>query len=248
MTEEPTYNLTPAEQQLAQPVRTLKALLRHYAEGYRNFSGSDLRGVKLDIIEQEIQYLDLSEIILKESNLQAITINHSGTALKINLTGVDFSNCNLKGANLSSCMLDQCNFSNSDLRRANFRHSSCRGSDFIQAMLQDIATNQSADFTASNFTGANLRSLELSGTFLHANFRGCNFQKATFRNFNSEGADFSNSDLRGLQLPTPTTVTLRYSYYNDKTKFSENFDPIAMGMELLKDESDSENLNCADQN
>jgi uncharacterized protein YjbI with pentapeptide repeats len=239
MTEEPTSNLTLAEQQLAQPVRTLKALLRNYAEGYRNFSGSDLRGVKLDIIEQEIQYLDLSEIILKESNLQAITINHSGTALKVNLTGVDFSNCNLKGANLSRCTLDQCNFSNSDLRRANFSKSSCRGSDFIQAMLQDIATEY-GDFTASNFTGANLRSPYLSGTFLHANFRGCNFQKATLRNFNSEGADFSDADLRGIELPTPTTVSLRYSYYNHKTKFSENFDPIAMGMELLKDESDSE--------
>ena len=85
----------------------------------------------------------------------------------------------------------------------------------------------------------------LSGTFLHANFRGCNFQKATLRHLNSEGADFSDADLRGLQLPT-LTVTLRYSYYNHKTKFSENFDPIAMGMELLKDESDSEDLNCAD--
>ncbi|MEH2162623.1 MAG: pentapeptide repeat-containing protein [Nostoc sp.] len=237
MTEEPTSNLTLVEQQLAQPVRTLKALLRHYAEGYRNFSGSDLRGVTMNIIDKEIKYLDLSEIILKESNLQAI--NCSRSELKVNLTGVDFSNCNLKGANLSGCTLDQCNFSNSDLRRANFSQSSCRGSDFIQAILQGIAIGY-ADFTASNFTGANLRSLELSGTFLHANFRGCNFQKATFRNLNSEGADFSDADLRGLQLPTPTTVTLRYSYYNDKTKFSENFDPIAMGMELLKDESDSE--------
>ena len=137
MTEEPTSNLTLAEQQLAQPVRTLKALLRHYAEGYRNFSGSDLRGLTMNIIDKEIKYLDFSEIILKESNLQAI--NFSSTPLKVNLTGVDFSNCNLKGANLSGCTLDQCNFSNSDLRRANFSNSSCRGSDFIQAMLQDIA-------------------------------------------------------------------------------------------------------------
>lgn len=235
MTEEPTSNLTLAEQQLAQPVRTLKALLRHYAEGYRNFSGSDLRGVTMNIIDKEIKYLDLSEIILKESNLQAIKC--SRTDLKVNLTGVDFSNCNLKGANLANCTLDQCNFSNSDLRKANFGQSSCRGSDFIQAMLQDIAS-QYVDFTASNFTGANLRSLGLSGRFLHANFRGCNFQKTTLHHFDSEGADFSDADLRGLRLDT--CVSLRYSYYNHKTKFSENFDPIAMGMELLKDESDSE--------
>jgi len=236
MTEEPTSNLTLAEQQLAQPVRTLKALLRHYAEGCRNFSGSDLRGLTMNIFDKEIKYLDLSEIILKDSNLQAI--NFSRNQLKVNLTGVDFSNCNLKGAILSGCTLDQCNFSNSDLRRAHFGESSCRGSDFIQAMLQDIASGQSADFTASNFTGANLRSLGLSGRFLHANFRRCNLQKATLRYFDSEGADFSDADLRGLQLDT--YVSLRYSYYNHKTKFSENFDPIARGMELLKDESDSE--------
>ncbi|MEH1896849.1 MAG: pentapeptide repeat-containing protein [Nostoc sp.] len=235
MTEEPNSNLTLAEQQLAQPVRTLKALLRHYAEGYRNFSGSDLRGVTMNIIDKEIKYLDLSEIILKESNLEAI--NCSRTQLQVNLTGVDFGNCNLKGANLSGCTLDQCNFSNSDLRRANFSQSSCRGSDFIQAMLQGIGAEY-ADFTASNFTGSNLRSLSLAGRFPHANFRGCNFQKATLHHFNSEGADFSDADLRGLQLGT--SATIRYSYYNHKTKFSENFDPIANGMELLKDESDSE--------
>jgi len=30
---------------------------------------------------------------------------------------------------------------------------------------------------------------------------------------------------------------IRYSFYNNKTKFSEDFDPIATGMELLEDES-----------
>ncbi|BAY13400.1 pentapeptide repeat-containing protein [Calothrix sp. NIES-2098] len=239
MTEEFSCNLK-FSQQPTQPVRTLEALLKLYAQGHRNFSGSDLRGVTVNILDKEIKYLDLREIILKESNLTSIVLNRAAE-LKVDLTGADFSNCNLQGADLSSCRLDQCNFNNSDLRRANLSRSSCRGSDFIQANFQNIIISESHlnDFTASNFMDANFRSSYITGQFSHASFRGCNFHKATFKSFYSQGADFSDADLRDTQLPAPTTVDLRYSYYNTQTKFSKNIDPIAMGMELIEDESDS---------
>lgn len=235
MTKESTCNFTFSQQQPAQPVRTLEVLLKLYAQGHRNFSGSDLRGVTVNILEKEIKYLDLREIILKESNLTAIVLNRA-IDLKVDLTGADLSNCNLQGANLSNCRLDQCNFNNSNLRRANLAYSSCRGSDFIQANLKNIIINDSHlnDFTASNFTEANFCSSYLNGQFAHANFRGCNFNKASFKNFYSQGSDFSNADLRDIQLTS--TVDLRYSYYNHQTKFSKNIDPIAMGMELIENE------------
>ncbi|MEH1937710.1 MAG: pentapeptide repeat-containing protein [Nostoc sp.] len=233
MTEELTPIIMLSEQQPARPVRTLEALLRFYAEGHRNFSGSDLRGVTLNIIDKEIKSLDLREIILKGSNLTAIILSR----LKVDLTGSDLSNCNLQGAILHSCRLDQCNFSNSDLRRANLQSSSCRGSDFIQAKLQTTGS-ASGDFTASNFTKANFRSSDVAGNFSQANFCGSNFHKATLHHFDSPQADFSDADLRDIVLST--SVNIKYSYYNHKTKFSKNFDPIAMGMELIEDESDSE--------
>ncbi|MBD2207198.1 pentapeptide repeat-containing protein [Calothrix sp. FACHB-1219] len=239
MAEESTSNLT-FSQQPPQKVRTLEALLKLYAKGHRNFSGSDLRGVTVNILDQEVKYLDLSEIILRESNLTAIVFNRTPT-LKVNLTGADFSSCYLQGADLSSCRLDQCNFSNSDLTRANLARCSCRGSDFIQAKLQNIMMSEyDTDLTASNFTKANLTSSYLSGKFSNANFRGCNFYKVTFKSFYAQGSDFSDADLREIQLPAPTTVDLRYSYYNHQTKFSKNFDPIAMGMELIEDKSDED--------
>jgi len=234
MTEENTPSSEISEQQPAKPVRTLEALLRLYAEGHRNFSGSDLRGVTVDNIDKEIKYLDLREIIFKGSNLKAVVLNRS--YLKVDLTGSDLSDCNLQGVNLSHCRLDQCNFRNSDLRKSNLDHYSCRGSDFIQTKLQNIVFYAGADFTASNLTGSDFRGSSVAGNFSHVNFCGSNFQRAIFHHFSSEGADFSDSDLRSLNLET--CVSFKYSYYNNKTKFSENFDPIGMGMELLTDEKD----------
>lgn len=231
--EQPNDNLLFAEEQPARSVRTLEALLRLYAEGHRNFSGSDLRGVTVNIIAEDVKFLDLREINLRGSNLTAVVLNRS-TLLKVDLTGSDLSDCNLQGADLSNCRLDQCSFSNSDLKRTNLGHSSCRGSDFMQANLQNIMIyNSDADFTASNFTKANFQSTFLSGKFSHTKFCSSTLRKATFKNFYAQGADFSDADLRDIELPTPTTVDIRYSYYNQKTKFSSNFDPVAMGMELV---------------
>ncbi|MBE9206407.1 pentapeptide repeat-containing protein [Nostoc sp. LEGE 06077] len=215
-------------------------MLRLYTEGHRNFSNSDLRGVTGNIISQEIKSLNLREIILRRSNLTAVVLCRSAT-LKVDLTGSDLSNCNLQGADLSTCKLDQCNFSNSDLRRANLSRSSCRVSDFMKANLQNIMIyNNDTDFTASNFTEANFRSTYLSGKFSHTKFCKSNLRKATFKSFYSQGADFLDADLRDIELPTPTTVDIRYSYYNQKTKFSPDFDPIEMGMELIEEITDLE--------
>lgn len=240
MVEESTSNLT-FSQQPPQKVRTLEALLKLYAKGHHNFSGSDLRGATVNIVEKEIKYLDLSEIILSESNLTAIVFNRT-PELKVDLTGADFTNCNLQGADLSCIRLDQCNFTNSNLKRINLSRSSCRGSDFIRANLQNFIISDSslADFTASNFTEANFRLSYLAGQFSHANFRGCNLYKSTLKSFYAQGSDFLDADLRDIQLPAPTTVDLRYSYYNHQTKFSKNFDPIAMGMELIEDKNDED--------
>jgi hypothetical protein len=75
MIEEQRSNISLPEQQIAKPVRTLEALLKLYAEGHRNFSGSDLRAVTVDIIDDEIDVLDLQNIILSGSNLKAIKLD-----------------------------------------------------------------------------------------------------------------------------------------------------------------------------
>jgi uncharacterized protein YjbI with pentapeptide repeats len=293
MTEITNSNHDAPESQPAKPVRTLEALIELYQQGYRNFSGSDLRGVTVDMVDKEIKCLDLKGIILTGSNLTAIVFSKSTSAFKVDLTGSIFKNCNLRLANLYNCRLDQCNFSNADLSGANLSSCSFRGSDFIKTILQNI-NSQSSDFTASdfaganflrstisgnftatNFIGANLRSATLSGEFKQAdfsgsdlrsakcsnNFTGSNFSGANLSSaslngqfsqaifcksnlhtanlnaFVAQGADFSDAD---LQVSTVSSGSLKYSYYNSKTKFSECLDPVASGMELIEDEIESE--------
>jgi uncharacterized protein YjbI with pentapeptide repeats len=275
MTEIIDSNQNTPESQPAKPVRTLEVLLELYQQGHRNFSGSDLRGVTVEMVDKEIKYLDLREIILTGSNLTAIIFSKSTSSFKVDLTGANLKDCNLKLANLSFCRLDQCNFSGSDLSGANLSNSSFRGSDFINVNLKN-ANLQHSDFTASdftkvdfsglcvsgtytaaNFTEANFHSASLLGIFNQANFSGCNlisaslsgqFLQANFRNshlhtqnlenFNAQGADFSDADLQVTEISL--NVNFKYCYYNSKTMFSENLDPIASGMEIIKGESESE--------
>lgn len=293
MTEIIISNQNSPESQPAKPVRTLEALLELYQQGHRNFSGSDLRGVTVEMVDKEIKYLDLRGVILTGANLTAVVFSKSTSTFKVDFAGSIFKDCNLRLANLSYCRLDQCNFNNADLSGANLSSSSFRGSDFIKAILQNI-TFQHSDFTASdftganflrstiygtftatNFTGANLRSVTLSGEFKQAdfsnsdlrsakfsnnftasNFSGANlssaslngqfsqaiffktnFSKAILNSFTAQSADFSDAN---LQISQASSINVKYCYYNSKTKFSECLDPIAAGMELIEDESKSE--------
>jgi uncharacterized protein YjbI with pentapeptide repeats len=236
MIEEQKSDIFLPEQQPAKPVRTLETLLKLYDEGHRNFSGSDLRGATVDIIDNEIENLNLQDIILHRSNLKAIKFRHGYSALKVNLTGSDLRECNLQGADLSSCILDQCNFTDSDLRNATLSWHSCRGSDFMRAKFINVLTGSGTDFTASDFTEADFRSTQLSGNFSYSNFCGTNFQKASFTYFVARGADFSSANLQDVEFPTNKAVDFSYSYYNAQTKFSSNFDPLERKMELIKDE------------
>ncbi|NMF58982.1 pentapeptide repeat-containing protein [Pseudanabaena yagii] len=126
MTEITNSNQATPEAQPAKPVRTLEALLELYQQGHRNFSGSDLRGVTVDIVDKETKYLDLRGVILTGSNLTAIVFSKSTSTFKVDLTGSIFKDCNLRLANLSYCRLDQCNFNNTDLSGANLSNSSFR--------------------------------------------------------------------------------------------------------------------------
>lgn len=244
MTEIIISNQNSPESQPAKPVRTLEALLELYQQGHRNFSGSDLRAVtvktlKLELLDKGITYVNLREVILTGSNLTAVIFRESSKVdVRVDLTGSNLQNCDLRLADLSQCILNQCNFSNSDLRGVQFYNTSCRGSDFIKANLQkSYSLGFPADFTASDFASANFSGSTLSGNFKAANFSGANLHSVTFHNFSADGADFSDADLQNISF---TSANLKYCYYNSKTKFSDKFDPVASGMELIEDEIESE--------
>ena len=298
MTEITDSNQDTPECQPANPVRTIEALIKLYEQGYRNFSGSDLRGVTLDTVDKEIKNINLQGVILTGSNLSAIVFKRLTSELSVDLTGSSFKDCNLKLADFSNCRIDQCNFSNSSLSGTNFQYSSCRGSDFIKATIQNIQLSEKSDFTASDFsgasflrsalfgvftavdftesifhscslfgifrqanfskanlrsakfgvnnrssfaesdfTGANLQSATLSGDFSQVTFCRSNFNMAKLKDFNAQGANFLDVNLNVSEV---SNATLKYCYYNSKTKFNERLDPVASGMELIEDEIESE--------
>ncbi len=244
MTEIINSNQNTPESQPAKPVRTFEALLELYQQGHRNFSGSDLRGITLktletEVLDKEITYLNLREIILRGSNLAAVGFgSHSTVKARVDLSGANLQDCDLRLADLSQCRLNQCNFSNSDLRGVIFSQSSCRGCDFIKANLQKLTdSSYDSDFTASDFTSANFLGSTLKGVFRAAKFLGANLNSVKFHDFRADGADFSDADLRNISF---TSANLNSCWYNSKTKFSDKFDPVASEMELIEDESESE--------
>jgi uncharacterized protein YjbI with pentapeptide repeats len=233
MTAEHPPNISDPDEQIAKPVRTIEALFQLYETGHRNFSGSDLRGTTVEVIDSKIKVIDFKEIILRGSNLKAIKFRHSYDP-KVDLAGADLSECDLQGADLSSCRLDRCNFTNSDLRGADFSGASCRGSDFIQARIS-IFGNGNSDFTASDFHDTDFRSASISGKFHYSNFCGANLQKATLNSFYADNANFSGANLKDVNFPKPALVSFNYAYYNHQTKLSDDFDPIGRKMELIED-------------
>jgi len=199
MTEIINSNQDAPESQPAKPVRTLEALLEFYAQGHRNFSGSDLRGVTVDMMDKEIKYIDLRGVILTGSNLAAALLTRYTSDFKVDLTGSYLDNCNLQAANFSHASLDRCNFSSSDLSGADLLNISCRGSDFIRAILQNIRSSENTDFTASDFTGANFSLSTVSGNFTAANFTRTNFLAAQLIGKFIQ-ANFSDADLRSVKF------------------------------------------------
>jgi uncharacterized protein YjbI with pentapeptide repeats len=114
----------------------LETLLKLYAEGHRNFSGSDLRGATVDIIDNEIKNLNLQDIILRGSNF----------------TASDFTEADFRLTQLSG-NFSYSNFCDTNFQKASFTNFVARGADFSNANLQDIEfpTNKAVDFSYSYY-------------------------------------------------------------------------------------------------
>lgn len=71
---------------------TAEELIRRYAAGERDFSGTDLRGA--DLSEADLRGVDLSEANLREANLSGANLS------EVNLYKADLSGAKLHGASL----------------------------------------------------------------------------------------------------------------------------------------------------
>jgi hypothetical protein len=139
----------------------------------------------------------------------------------------DFANSDLCGVNLRESCLSYINFRRSKLKQV----------DLSDAILWGIDLSE-ADLSRSNLQNADLRGAALSQAMLFmANLDGANLQGAdlsaaslditTLAQANLRGANLCGTYLRGIDL---SEADLRGAYFDEKTQFEAEFDPLAAGM------------------
>ncbi|MEQ9236939.1 pentapeptide repeat-containing protein [Coleofasciculus sp. E2-BRE-01] len=200
-----------------------RGLLKRYEAGERDFSGTDLSGIKL--YGSQGREIDLSGADFSNANLENARLSY------VDLSGADFSNANLENARLNHVDLNDANFSDANLRNTRIR-GKVHNADFSRANLTNAhlssglhgtkfreANLTNADFginftnfgssrndlsnTNLDFSDADCTNTKLTCDLREANFQGANVKSAVFRtnrsrySANLSRANVSNLDLRG---------------------------------------------------
>lgn len=186
-------------------------LLCRYEAGERDFSGVVIKNSwreKLFRDEKCFKGLDLSEIILRDSNISSIGPYMQGVILhKADLTRVDLGECNFEWTNLSRAKLretgyfqscfDRVNLSRTDLTGAELIESSFAGADLSQSKLRN-ATIAEIHFIGNNLTGAMFKKAQLGSVyFIKANLTKTNFEGAVF----GKGVEFRDCHFEETIMP-----------------------------------------------
>ncbi|ELS05009.1 putative low-complexity protein [Xenococcus sp. PCC 7305] len=144
-----------------------------------------------------------------------------------NFQGLELNQIPLNGVKLKKVILDNSNLKKVNLNNSNLSSSSLVGANLTFADLE-LANLSQVNFTNACLIEANLRESNLE----QANFETANLQEADLRGANLLNASFASADLRGSKL------TPNYSYevyYDKKTIFDTNFNPIKAGWKLRTD-------------
>jgi hypothetical protein len=137
-----------------------------------------------------------------------------------------FPNVDLIKANLVGITLDKAELTRAKLTEANFSRASLIGTYLTKADLSHANLN-GANLIKANLIGANLTAVELSNACLaEAYLNETNLSGANLSGVNLEGASLYRANLSGANL--------RGAYYNEKTYFDANFDPVSAGMQIRK--------------
>ncbi|QEI43990.1 Secreted effector protein PipB2 [Dolichospermum sp. UHCC 0315A] len=208
-----------------------------------NLSGADLTNTCLDGAIFKNVIIDDKTKIHKKYYLISQILNEE--VVVVNLFGVDLIGANLDGANLTKA-----NLSNAKLHEVRVNNASniyqneilitrLKKAILTEANLENAnlsrADLRGADLTEANLTEANLENANLSRADLTgANLRGSNLTRCRIRDANFSKVDFRNTDLSNTKTKL-TGANLRGAYYNNETKFPEEFDPKTAKM---KNEAD----------
>lgn len=171
----------------------LDDLIRRYNAGERDFSkvlvespnpftAKDSSGKSRVIsVERNFTGLDLSGIILRDSNLLAVCMDFQGTILR----GADLSN-----VDLGEFYAPNIDLSNAILRGTRYWHRSTF--DYANFSGSDMT---GADFVGASFSGSDMSRVNLDSSQIRATRFVCNFIDSTIRNSRLEQVTFSRCKL-----------------------------------------------------
>ncbi|MBE9197609.1 MULTISPECIES: pentapeptide repeat-containing protein [unclassified Nodularia (in: cyanobacteria)] len=183
-------------------------LLKRYVNGERDFSGSDLRGIKL--YGSQGKKIDLSGANFSGANLEGAILSH------VNLDHANFSHTNLKEVRMNG-KINNTDFSGADLTNAHIGASRINGTKFRGANLTNV------DFGANglgntniDFANADCTNTKLTCDLIEANFQGSNLRNAIFRHQNLYWyrANLSRANLSQLDLSGQNFSTLEMKGVN----------------------------------
>jgi hypothetical protein len=175
----------------------------------------------MDILKNnQYKNLNISNLDLRGVNL-SFTDFQEVDLINCDLTGVCLDGANLTGANLTGTRLDKssligANLNKVNLVKATLTEAKLIGSFFLHKAVLNGSKFCNANLTLAQMNGASLidtdlRKVCLNGAILiEANLCGANLDEVHIEGTNFQGA-----------------------FYNKKTKFPSNFDPIVEGMKLI---------------
>lgn len=138
---------------------------------------------------------------------------------KIIMKNTSFRRANLADAHFNAVIADQANFSFANLKNASFmKASSMQKANFKNANLQDVKVSPpmggcGADFTASNFSRANLQNSKINANFTDVNFSYANLQQAELTPCdNDPSSAFKNSNFKFANL---TNAKFNNQFYDE---------------------------------
>jgi uncharacterized protein YjbI with pentapeptide repeats len=177
--------------------------------------------------------LDLSNVNVSGALMHDVLLTNSDLS-DANMSGTELTNANLIGTTMDGVVLDNADLSFSDVKGASFRGTTFpdgfvfshllkySGLDFTGANLRNTAMLDT-DFTYAILRDVNFSGAVLSDTnFAHADLLGADFSHI----ISMDGADFSYTDLTGLDLDALETI------YRSNTKLQDtrfNFFTIVQG-------------------
>ncbi|MEG3436142.1 pentapeptide repeat-containing protein [Pannus brasiliensis CCIBt3594] len=161
---------------------------------------------------------------LPGADLRGLTL--SGIDLTgANLAGADLQESDLEGANLQSVNLQGANLCGANLKKACLRETNLQ-----QAYLTRVELSE-ADLTRSDLEKAYCKDANFARAILeHANLHASILKDACLQEARLEHANLRETWLAGADLER---ANLAGAFYDDRTRFSDDFDPITARMLLI---------------